>query len=141
MRCGLWFLTASIFSVISFAQSPMAMQASQVLEKISGAGYQNISELALKHGVYQAQALDNNQQAVDINISADTGQFLPAEVNVPKRDILSVVQGLEKQGDTVRDVKLADNGQYYTVKLINAQGEKQTLHIDANEKIKPTLAS
>ncbi|PIQ42741.1 MAG: hypothetical protein COV52_06380 [Gammaproteobacteria bacterium CG11_big_fil_rev_8_21_14_0_20_46_22] len=141
MKSGVLFLVTSVFSVIAWAQSPMAMQASQVLEKISSAGYQNIDQLELKHGVYKAEALDSNQQEVDIRISADTGQFLPTEVNVPKRDMLSVAQKLEKQGNAVREIKLAASGQYYTVELTNAQGEKQKLRVDANEKVKPVSAS
>lgn len=128
-----FFATAIAVFSFGFAQaaSQMNMPLSAVLQKVHSLGYQSIFEAKLKHGIYKIEALDSHQQAVDILVSAETGQLIPAQELMPKKTMLDIVKPLEKVGNKLYSVDLEHNG-FYQIKLFNAQGQRKTIFIDAN---------
>lgn len=116
---------------VASAKTQMTMPLSAVLKNIHDIGYKSVYEAKLKHGVYKIEALDSHQQAVDVTVNAQTGQLIPAEELLPKKSMLDIVKPLEKAGNSLYSVDLEHDG-YYEIKMINSQGQKQKIRIDAN---------
>lgn len=131
---GLTTLIVMTMTGAAFAgESQMTMPMSGVINKVKADDYHAVREVDLDQGIYKIDALDKNDQEVEIRINAATGQYVPVEHTTVKRDIASVASGLEKQGNT--PIKIKREGTSYKVKMINPKGHTKKATIDANQKM------
>ena len=105
------------------------LSASDILQVLKNAGYQQIREMELEHGVWEIEALDNNQQEVKIKINPVTGKFIPHQVWSTKVTMQHAAKKIEKGGNQILKIELKKDG-YYKIKVEN-HFFHHTLYVDA----------
>ncbi len=112
------------------AQIMLTQPVSVILKKIKSDGYIAVRKIQLINGEYQAQALDNEGEPVDLWINSHSGDTIALRKTDSHLPMLEVVEKIEAVG--YADISLiAVKNSYYEIVAIGPNGQKTLLNVDA----------
>lgn len=125
-------------SSIAFANEipSNSMQMSRILENIKKDGVNIIKKIELDNGKYEAKAINNTGNEIELEINAQTGEILQPtkSEDMPKLSIFDAVTKVEAAG--YKNIyKIEANKNKYEVKAYDKNNKKVSLDMDATTGI------
>ena len=100
----------------------------QVRDALVQAGYRDIHDLELDHGLWEATVTRADGRRAEVEVDRATGEIFDAGNGRPRMDMPSVIASLERAGYT-RIVELDREGAVWDIEAVDRSGTRVELRV------------